>query len=172
MYAGDFATAVESAEQVLRTDTGKTSPTCPSRWPQRARGDVAGARAVYDRARTAGAIGVSLANMGDADLAIYEGRLADAASILASAIPLDEKNRNSFGAASKSLALAEMLIALDRPAAAVSAAERAPCPRDERILCRCRPPGYSPRQTTTIAPKSSPSLSNAENSRSRALTRT
>ena len=41
-----------------------------------------------------------------------------------SAIPLDEKNENSFGAASKSLALAETLIGLDRPAAAVGAAER------------------------------------------------
>jgi tetratricopeptide (TPR) repeat protein len=56
---------------------------------------------------------------------LYEGRLADAVSILEAAIPLDRRDQNSFGEASKSIALAEALAALGQTAAAIAAADRA-----------------------------------------------
>ena len=47
-----------------------------------ATGDRAGARAAYERMSRTGAVGASGAAMGLADLAIYEGRYADAVRIL------------------------------------------------------------------------------------------
>jgi tetratricopeptide (TPR) repeat protein len=124
MYAGDFKTAVDSAQQVLKADPTYDTGYLPLAIAAVASGDVAAARAAYERARAAGSAGVSLANVGLADLALYQGRFSDAVSMLEAAIPLDDQRQNTLGAASKSLVLAEALAALGQPAAAVRAAER------------------------------------------------
>ena len=125
MYAGDFTTAVEHARQVIKSDPTYDTAYLPLAIAAIAGGDVPAARASYEQAKGAGSAGMSLANIGAADLALYEGRFAEAVSILQSAIPLDERDRNSFGVASKLIALAEALATLDQPAAAVRAADRA-----------------------------------------------
>jgi tetratricopeptide (TPR) repeat protein len=125
MYAGDFATAVASARQVLDRDPKYDSAYLPLAMAALAEGDPAGARAVYDRARQAGSPGASLAGIGLADVALYEGRLSDAATTLEQAIPLDEREGNTYGAAAKLTALAEALARLNRTPDALRAAERA-----------------------------------------------
>ena len=125
MYAGDFTTAVEHARKVIKSDPKYDTAYLPLAIAAVAGGDVVSARAVYEQAKSAGSAGVSLANMGAADLALYEGRFVEAVAILQSAIPMDERDRNSFGVASKSVALAEAFAALQQPAAAIRAADRA-----------------------------------------------
>ena len=72
-----------------------------------ARGDLAAARIAYERMAKAGAFGASLANMGAADLALYQGQFAEAEAVLEAAITADEAAKNTAGLASKLLALEE-----------------------------------------------------------------
>jgi hypothetical protein len=82
-------------------------------------GDVAKAREIYGRAKESGPAGASLAAIGLADIALYEGKAADAAAILEPAITADRDARNTLGAESKTVALAEARAAISGAAAAV-----------------------------------------------------
>jgi tetratricopeptide (TPR) repeat protein len=62
---------------------------------------------MYAKARESGAGGASLAAIGLADVALYEGRAEEAATILTAAIATDRQAGNTAGAASKTVALAE-----------------------------------------------------------------
>ena len=57
----------------------------------------------------AGAQGASLAAMGHADIALYEGRADDAVRALEPAIATDDEIKNTAGKATKEAALAEAL---------------------------------------------------------------
>ena len=63
--------------------------------------------------------------MGLADIAMYEGRSADAVSILTAGIAKDEKSKNTEGLASKNVALVEAYDLLGRRPQAIAAARKA-----------------------------------------------
>jgi serine/threonine protein kinase/tetratricopeptide (TPR) repeat protein len=107
MYAGDFKTAAENAQQVLQEDPKYDAAYLPLAMAALSEGDVGKARDVYAKARESGAAGASLAAIGLADIALYEGKPEEAVTILEGAIPADRQARNTLGAASKTVALAE-----------------------------------------------------------------
>jgi tetratricopeptide (TPR) repeat protein len=125
MYAGDFETAADSARKVIERDPRFEAAYLPLAMASLSQGDTAAARAVYGKAKEAGAAGASLAAIGLADIALLEGSLLDAVTILQAATPIDAQRRNTYGEATKSVALAEALSARGDTAAAVRAADRA-----------------------------------------------
>jgi tetratricopeptide (TPR) repeat protein len=77
-------------------------------------GDTVGARKAYDRAASTGPTGASLAAIGLADIALFEGRYEEAIAALPAAIEADKRDRNAPGAAAKLIALAEAHAGLGR----------------------------------------------------------
>ena len=128
MYAGDFATAENGARELIREDAKFSDAYFPLAISLLAKGDRAAARTAYQQmaqSSAPGEDGASRAAIGLADLAIYEGRFAEAETLLTQAIAVDEKEKNELGLSSKYAALAEAQLALGRQAAAVEAARKA-----------------------------------------------
>jgi tetratricopeptide (TPR) repeat protein len=125
MYAGNFESAVAGAQQVVKRDANIPKAYLPFAVAALARGDVASARDAYTRMAKTGSVGASLAAIGLADLALYEGRFADAVATLEKGVEEDAKAGNTAGLAAKYVALGEAHLALDRPRAAVGAVEHA-----------------------------------------------
>ena len=123
MYAGDFKTAKENAEQVLTKDAHYDGAFLPIAMASLVDGDVAAARAAYERARRASASGASLAAAGLADAAMFQGRAGEAVALLKAAIPVDRAAGNTQGVAIKLIALAEALTATEGPAAGLRVLE-------------------------------------------------
>ena len=107
MYAGDFAGAAKTARQLVEEDGSFDTAYLPLAMEALASGDAARARDVYERASKAGQAGASLAAIGLADLALYQGRPAEAIAALPAAIKRDTEQKNSFGAVAKLVALGE-----------------------------------------------------------------
>jgi tetratricopeptide (TPR) repeat protein len=101
-----------------------------------ANGDLAGAKAVYKELATLDdAQGASLSAIGLADIALFEGRPADAVAILVPAIDADRAQKNVAGAATKMMALAEAQSSLNQmPAALKSIDEALKISTDTRIV--------------------------------------
>jgi len=82
------------------------------------------AAATYRTLETKGPYPASLASTGLADLALYEGRLADAAKTLEAGIATDLKSDMAFRAADKCLMLAQTRLTQGRKDLAAAAADR------------------------------------------------
>jgi tetratricopeptide (TPR) repeat protein len=108
MYAGDVKTATATAQRLLEEDPAFASAFLPLAMSALLTDDVSGARQAYDRAAAAtGDEGRSLAAIGLADIAIFEGRPADAIARLPAAIKADLAKKDDFNAVAKSVALAD-----------------------------------------------------------------
>jgi tetratricopeptide (TPR) repeat protein len=125
MYAGQFDLAAAEAKAVLDQQSTYDSSYLPLAMAAIAKNDLATARAVYGDLAKTGAPGASLATIGLADVALYEGRAKDAVTMLEAAIAADEKANNTAGVASKSVLLAEAYERLGQTANAVAAANAA-----------------------------------------------
>jgi tetratricopeptide (TPR) repeat protein len=125
MYAGDFATAENGARDLIREDAKFSDAYVPLAIALLAKGDRAGARTAFQQMAQLGGDGASRATMGLADIAIYEGRYAEAETIVTRGIAQDQKDKNELGLASKYAALAETELAIGRQAAALDAARKA-----------------------------------------------
>jgi len=112
MYAGDFATASAEAEKVIAQSPDTFKAYLPVAIGAMAAGTPDAAREAYDRMAGAGARGASLAALGRADLAIYQGRFDEAVGLLGPAIAEDDRQRNNTGRVAKLVALAEAHAAL------------------------------------------------------------
>jgi eukaryotic-like serine/threonine-protein kinase len=125
MYAGDFATAEKEARAALELSPSFAKAYLALALSQLALGDADGATQTYERLKTSGPSGPSLAASGLADLALYQGREADASAILAKAVESDQAAGDGAGAANKFANLAEAQLVLGRTREALSAADRA-----------------------------------------------
>jgi eukaryotic-like serine/threonine-protein kinase len=125
MYAGDFKTAATEAQKVIAQDPAVYRAYFPLAIAALASGDAAMARSAYERMAKSGTAGASLAGLGLADIALYQGRFAEAETILRTGIAEDAKTNNTAGMAAKYVALGEAQIGLDKGRAAATAAERA-----------------------------------------------
>ena len=125
MYAGDFATAADEARAVLTLDATAYRSYLPLAMAAIAKGDFEAARGAYDAMATSGAPGSSLATLGLADLALYQGRFHDAGTLLIKGIAEDQARSNTAGLAAKSVALAESHLGEGRTRLAIDAARRA-----------------------------------------------
>ena len=111
MYASDLKTAVEEAGKVVKADPTYYLGYLPLAMQAMTVQDLPAARQVYERVRTqAGASGASLAAIGLADIALYEGKPADAEKLLLDGIAADEANGNEQGVAAKRGALAKAYV--------------------------------------------------------------
>ena len=122
-YGGDFQTA----EQEARTSEEMGSALGPvaTAFAQLGRGQVTQAADSYRRLAMTGGLGPSRAASGLGDVAIYEGRFADAVGILETGAAADVTAKNADRAAAKLVSAAYAQVLRGRIAAANSAAEKA-----------------------------------------------
>jgi tetratricopeptide (TPR) repeat protein len=125
MYAGDFSTASAYAQALIRDDPKIDVPYLPLAMEALTSGDSARARATYRQAAGAGESGASVSAIGLADVAMYEGRYADAIAALPAAAQRDSDQGNSVGASTKLVALAEAHAVRNEPAPGRAAMARA-----------------------------------------------
>jgi serine/threonine protein kinase/Tfp pilus assembly protein PilF len=135
MYSGDFATAIAEAQRVLTENRAYEWANLTLALSTLAQGDEKGARDAYAHLASVGALGASLANMGEADLEMSRGRYATALEILQAGIASDGKAGFSSNLAQKLIASAEARLVLGhRPAAAAAAERAASLAQDESVL--------------------------------------
>ncbi|HSQ79180.1 MAG TPA: protein kinase, partial [Candidatus Bathyarchaeia archaeon] len=125
LAAGDFEQAKIEAGKTLQLEKSYPKALVVKALADIALGRLDEAAKDYGEARPMGALGVSLEAAGLADLALYQGKAAEAATILTSGAALDETNRSSYRAADKMLMLAEARLSQGKAQDAVKAAERA-----------------------------------------------
>jgi eukaryotic-like serine/threonine-protein kinase len=136
LYAGDFDAAANEAQQVLKENPRFEVGVRTLALAKLAAGHPDEARTEYDKLITMSSRGASMAATGLADLALYEGRLADTVAILHKGIieNLADKDRDS--AAYNQTTLALTLAALNKTGEALAAAASAATSRDEGVLYR------------------------------------
>jgi len=125
MYAGDFLTAASEGRKALETNPNLQKAYLAIAMASLADGKIDEARSTYERARGAGPRGVSLAAIGLADLAMYQGRFDEAVPMLEKGIADDDAAKNMAGSAAKTIALAEAQHARGDSVAVAAALQRA-----------------------------------------------
>jgi tetratricopeptide (TPR) repeat protein len=115
MYAGDFETAIREAAAVLEINPAHAKAHLATAMSQLAADKVAEASSTYNRLS---GLNASLAAIGSADLAAYEGRAADAAAILEKSIAADGAGSHTSLTARKVTALAHVRLLQGRKAEA------------------------------------------------------
>jgi len=112
MYAGDFATAAAEADRAIKLNPAVYKAYLALAIAAASDGKIDAAEAAYDQAAAnGGPRGKSLAAIGKADLAMYEGRYKEAIAILEAGIKQDETDRLDANANLKRIALAESRLA-------------------------------------------------------------
>jgi len=125
MYAGDFDAAIHDQRQVLEKYPSLEYGYIGTALPQLALGLPKDAADTYGRLGKLGPGGASVASIGLADIALYEGRASDAVKILEKGVADDSANKNADGAARKLAMLAEARLLMGNPAQAVRDAQGA-----------------------------------------------
>lgn len=125
MYAGNFPTAASEARTALEINANLPKAHLAIAMAALAAGNVDEAKSAYENARGAGPRGASLAAIGLADLAMYQGRFDEAVPILEQGLKEDDAAKNLAGAAAKAMALAEAHHARADSGAAATAVQRA-----------------------------------------------
>lgn len=123
--AGDFAMAEEESRNVLTTRPEFAEAYVTLALSQLAQDKLDGAAELYERLGEIDTFGASVAATGLADIAIYEGRLNDAVSLLRSGIAFDLENEWVYNAADKSVMLADALFLQSKHKEALQAINRA-----------------------------------------------
>jgi tetratricopeptide (TPR) repeat protein len=124
MYAGEYDIATTEIKKVLEQQPGMPEGYIPLAFAALARADWAQAQNAYEQMAATGPRGAARASMGLGDMAIYQGRYADAEKILKDAIAADEKAGATGFLAAKYLALAEAYEGQKKTAAAIDAARQ------------------------------------------------
>lgn len=106
MYSGQFDEAILQAQEVLKRNPSYQLALVAMALSQFAEGKTADAAATYARLNATDADGGSTAAIGLADIALYEGRNADAVKILQGGVEADLKQPNLSAAAVKLAAMA------------------------------------------------------------------
>jgi tetratricopeptide (TPR) repeat protein len=124
-YGSDFATAEGEARKVQEMDPKYETGFMALAFAQLGQGKVVEAAETYRKLAQISPMGASKATSGLADVAIYEGRLRDAAQILEQGAAADLNAQNSDNAATKFVALAYTRLLQGDNKSAVAAAEKA-----------------------------------------------
>ncbi|MGQ0735838.1 MAG: protein kinase domain-containing protein [Acidobacteriota bacterium] len=126
MYSGDLATASAEADQVIAQAPSQYKAYLVKAAAAFVAGDLQTMRQAYAvMAERGGTAGASLSQHGLADLAMYEGRRADAITLLRAGIEADQQAGRRGSAGAKLAMLAEALAADGHTAAALTAARQA-----------------------------------------------
>jgi tetratricopeptide (TPR) repeat protein len=125
MYAGDFPLASQEAQKLVDDRLASYDTYLPLAITAIADGKIGTARDSYARMASTDDAGRSLADTGVADLALSEGRAAEAVAMLEAGIKADQAQKNEAGVAVKEIALADALGMQGNIKGAVAAARRA-----------------------------------------------
>ena len=125
MYAGDFSTAEGQARTALEISPDFVQAYIVLALSELAQGRMPQAEEIYQRVAKTSARGGSFASIGLADVAMYQGRVSDATSILEMGITTDLANKDYIFAAIKLVMLAEAQLLQGRNADAMASADRA-----------------------------------------------
>jgi tetratricopeptide (TPR) repeat protein len=121
-YSGNFTMAEQQARAI---DNPSWVGLLALAFAQMGQNQLAQAAATYQAIGKKGGLGPSYQASGLGDLALYEGRFADAARIFAEAAAADLAAKNTDRAANKFAALAYTQLLRRQPAAAIAAADEA-----------------------------------------------
>jgi eukaryotic-like serine/threonine-protein kinase len=124
-YAGDFQGGESEARALQAMDPSYPTGPVALAFAQLGLGQLPQAAETYQKLNASGKIYASRARSGLADLALYEGRFADAARILEEGTAEDLANKYSDIAATKFAVLAYTRLSQNNTKAAVAAAESA-----------------------------------------------
>ncbi len=136
LYAGDFDAAANEAQQVLKENPKFEVGVRTRALAKLAAGHLEEAQKEYDRLKAMSPRGASMAATGLADLALYEGRLADAVGILHKGIADDLAAKDNESAAYDQTTLSQTQLALNKTGEALATAASAAGSKDEGILYR------------------------------------
>jgi eukaryotic-like serine/threonine-protein kinase len=137
LYAGDFELAAKEAESLLKEQPNFDQALRTLALAELAQGHPEEASRVYEKLKGVSAYGASIAATGFADLALYEGKLAEAATTLQKAIEGDLAAKDADSASDCGAALAETLLAMGKTQDAVAAAAKASAnSKDPGVLYR------------------------------------
>ena len=125
MYAGDFDTAKREAEEVLKLNSSFAKAHVAVALSSLAQGKPDEAAAAYGRLAPVSATGADFAAWGLADLALYQGKTADAERVLQQALDPKTQGRSATSRARLLAMLAEVRVEQRRPADAIALAEEA-----------------------------------------------
>ena len=125
MYAGQFDAAISESDEVL-----KLNPSFPKAFVARGLSELALGRPAdgvktYEKLKGLSPAGASFAASGLADIALYQGRTADALALLDAGIAADTETKNTTGVAVKRVARGDALLARGDVAGAAREAEQA-----------------------------------------------
>jgi len=126
-YSSDFKSAEEQARSMEEPELFSLLALA---FAQVGQGQLAEAAKTYEAIGKLDALGASYAASGLGDLALYEGRLSDAALIFAEGADADLASKDPERAASKLAALAHTQLLREQKTAAVAAADKALASRD------------------------------------------
>jgi tetratricopeptide (TPR) repeat protein len=124
MYAGDFEAAIREQQKVLELNPGYTGGYVGLALALFATGKRDEAISTWTRLGVFGGDAASVATEGLADIAIYEGRLGDARSLLEKGIEEDERARRDEGLGRKLAMLGSIQLTAGQTAKALASAER------------------------------------------------
>ena len=125
MYSGDFDTARHEAEEVLKINPSFAKAYIAIALSNLGQGKIAEAEATYRRLEGVSATGADFAAWGLADLAMYQGKTADAANGLERALGNTSQNRSGTVRARLLTQLGEARAEQNRGAEAATVAEEA-----------------------------------------------
>jgi tetratricopeptide (TPR) repeat protein len=124
-YGGDFQTGEKEARAALEMDPSAVFGLVALALAQMGRGDSAAAAQTYAKLEDLGSVGASFAHAGLADIALYEGRFADAVRILEDGAREDTAAQAPDRAAEKLVHIAHAHLLQARESEALAAAEDA-----------------------------------------------
>lgn len=125
LYAGDFETAAKEAKAILAENPTFEEALRTSAIAELGLGHNDQAKANYLKLQAVDARGASIAANGLADVALYQGQLAEAAGILQQAIAVDLAAKDADSAANKMATLGLTEVALGKMADAMSQGSKA-----------------------------------------------
>ena len=125
LYDGDFDTALREAQSILQENPKFEQALRTSALAELGLGHTAEAQADYEKLQAVSPYGASIAATGLADLDLYQGKLADASSILEKAVSADHAAKNTESAAGNLALLALLQTTLGKTQEAVSSAGKA-----------------------------------------------
>jgi tetratricopeptide (TPR) repeat protein len=126
MYASDFEMGIREQRNVLEMNPSFEKGYVGLALSQLAAGHLAEAAETNHKLEKLGASGASSAAVGAADMALYEGRAADAVTILEKGLAEDQRNKNDAESqAAKLVMLAQAHLLAGQAAPALAAADKA-----------------------------------------------
>jgi tetratricopeptide (TPR) repeat protein len=124
-YAGQYATAAKYAHEVIADNPQYVDAYGALAMAQMGQNQLTDAAQTYEKVKSISPRGASIAAIGLADLALYEGRNTDAEALLNDGIAKDETRKNASAEAIKLLALAQAYLSAGDKSRAVDATQRA-----------------------------------------------